>query len=255
MAKRNFWPGILAMVLIFGIWFTACDTDGGEKYDPIACDTDGGEKYDPIVYTGKDSGGNTYKLEINKNTGKAAFTPASGDHYTLTITYANGTTKTSTGKVQSYSSTTITFVGAASVTFTVTVDSSGTITKIEGTIPFDDNTTVSAPGVLTPPGSNSGDTETTPPEGGGNEPTPPAPPANPMAGTTWVHDGTTVQTLTFTDSTWSMVEDREDGPFTWSGPYTIDGNSLVLTPYDNYYWYATVNGNTLVMNNRTYIKQ
>jgi len=223
--------GILAMVLVFGIWFTACDTGSDEKYDPI-------------VYTSKDASGNTYKLVITKNTSKAAFTPASGDNYTLTITYTNGTTKTSTGTVASYSSTAITFVGATS--FTVTITSSGTMTKIEGTISLEDNTTVPAPGTLTPQGSNPGETE----------PTPPA--ANSFVNTTWkceqigspfgsedIDDKRpTVVTLSFGTNTWSIVETSE-GKQTLSGggTYTVSGNTATLS--GDLSITATINGNTL----------
>ena len=232
MAKKNFWPGILAMVLVFGLWFAACSTDSGEKYDPI-------------VYTSKDSGGKTYKLEITKNTGKAAFTPESGDNYKLTITYANGTTKTSRGAVSSYSSTAITFVGATS--FTVTITTSGTMTKIEGTIPLDDNTTVTAPGAVTPVNSNPG---------GG--PTPPA--ANPFANTTWKWEGANPSvarywseiTLSFGTNTWTMTilhfineTHKLNETFTANGTYTASGNTATMS--GDWDTAATISGNVLTL--------
>jgi len=29
MTKKNFWPVMLAMAMLFGLWFTACDINGG----------------------------------------------------------------------------------------------------------------------------------------------------------------------------------------------------------------------------------
>jgi len=219
MAKKNFWPVILTTVLVFGLWFTACDTGGGEKYDPV-------------VYTSKDASGNTYKLSITKNTGKVAFTPANGDNYTLTITYANGTTKTSTGTVASYSGTELVFAGATS--FTVTITSSGTMTKIEGTITLDDNTTVAAPGAVTPQQSN--------------------PAANPFAGTSWewkgTEDGETYRmTLSFgTDNTVTALQGMippSPNDFTVKGTYTVSGNTATIT-VDGQISTATISGNVLI---------
>jgi len=229
MAKRIFWTGILVMLLVFGIWFTACSTDSGEKYDPI-------------VYTSKDTSGNTYKLTITKNTSKTAFTPESGDNYTLTITYANGTTKTSTGTVASYSGTELVFAGTTS--FTVTITSSGTMTKIEGTITLDDNTKVTAPGALTPQDNNQGGT---------------TPAANPFAGTSWKwegqmpeEDGKTYNvkmTLSFgTDNTVTafqgLIPPSADD-FTVSGTYRVSGNTATIT-IEGQISTATINGNVLI---------
>jgi len=233
MAKRIFWTGILAMVLVFGIWFTACSTDSGEKYDPI-------------VYTSKDTSGNTYKLTITKNTSKAAFTPANGDNYTLTITYANGTTKTSTGTVASYSSTAITFEGATSATFTVTTTSAGKMTKIEGTITLDDNTTVTAPGAVTPQDNNPGGT---------------APAANPFANTSWRSEAkvtengqtaTYVLTLSFGTDTWTTIQYKNGQPVEGgqSGTYTASGNTATCTNTTNPEggtFTATISGNVLTV--------
>jgi len=138
MVNKRFFAGILVMALVFGMALVGCSSDSAGD--------------NSIVYTSKDSGGNTYKLEITKNTGKAAYTPSSGDNYKLTITYVNGTTKTSTGTVASYSSTTISLESKGG-TFTVTINS-GTMTKIDGTIPLDDNTNFTAPGTLTPQSTN-----------------------------------------------------------------------------------------------------
>jgi hypothetical protein len=186
------------------------------------------------VYTSKDASGNTYKLSITKNTGKAAFTPESGDSYTLTITYANGTTKTSTGTVASNSGTELVFAGATS--FTVTITSSGTMTKIEGTITLDDKTTVAAPGAVTPQQSA------------------PTPAANPFAGTSWKWEGTEdgktyKMTLSFgTDNTVTAFQGMvppSPNDFTVSGTYTVSGNTATIT-VDGQISTATISGNVLI---------
>lgn len=230
MENKRFWLGILAVVLVFGLSFTACNTDSGVKYDPV-------------VYTSKDASGNTYKLTITKNTGKAAFTPEKGDSYTLVITYADGTKKTSTGKVATYSSAEISFESATSISFTVTVTSAGTMTKIEGTIPIDGGEPIPAPGTVTPQENN--------PDGG--EPTP----TNPFANTMWraevsSEEGIQTATLSFGTDTWTF-EIRSypagsddviiDGPHT--GTYMVSGNTATLS--GDMSGNATISGNVLLV--------
>jgi len=47
-------------------------------------------------------------------------------------------------------STTITLAGAKSVTFSITITGTGVMTNITGTVPLDNNTTIAAPGAVTP---------------------------------------------------------------------------------------------------------
>ena len=217
MKRFCVFPLILAVLLVMGLFLTACGGDGS-----------GSETYDPITFTSKDAAGNTYKLTITKNTAKAAFTPGTGDFYSLTITYANGTTKTSTGTVASYDSTEISFVSATKVTFTITRNSNGRMTKIEGTINFDDGGKIDAPGAVTPEDN---------PGGGGT--TPPA--ANPFANTTWkasvemVEDGKkfiVVDTISFGTDTWEFEETVNgvvNSKNVGHGTYTVSGNTATLT--------------------------
>jgi hypothetical protein len=234
----------------------------------------GGETYDPVVYTSKDSGGNTYKLTITKNTGKAAFTPGTGDFYSLTITYAAGTTQISTGTVKSYSSTVISFENAASVSFTVTITSNGTMTKIEGTIPVDNGGTVPAPGTITP---NNPDGGTTPPA------------ANLFANTSWLYSGEVggalfadgsfrrlhgTVTLSFGTDTWTVVMTPTESllppninilEYNWgkptgtqndNGTYTANGNTAILNVAGkSKTMTATISGNTLTLEGLVFTKQ
>jgi hypothetical protein len=122
------------------------------------------------------------------------------------------------------------------------------MTKIEGTITFEDNTTVTAPGAVTPQGSNPG----------GTEPTPPA--ANPFANTTWKTEGeetengqtfTYVLTLSFGTDTWTAVQYvngqlAEGGQ---SGTYTVSGSNTatLINPADPVILTATISGNVLTI--------
>jgi hypothetical protein len=141
----------LAMVLAIGLAFTSCD-NGSTKTG-----------YDPIVHESY-KGSTTYKLEITKNTGKAAFTPAAGDFFKLTITKSGAVPKVSSGTIQSVTGgNTFTLIHSGGGTFSITMSTNGGMTSIVGTIPFDDGTTETGPGGVT----------TTPPEdgttgGGGN---------------------------------------------------------------------------------------
>jgi hypothetical protein len=253
--------GFIALVAVIGFSMAACG--GG--------DDDGGVTYDPVAYTGKDSAGATYTLTITKNTGKAAFTPEKGDLYSLVITYADGTTKTSTGKVSSLSSTTISFEGATSVSFafTVTHTERGTITKIEGTIPIDGGGTVAAPGTLqggeTPPPVEPPPVEPPPVEPPPVEP--PPPPANPFANTTWKSEmqiqnpgtGVTynvVMTLSFGTDTFTWEQritppHPTEGDRTESGTYTASGNTAAMTGIGEmgnpFTIPATISGNVLTV--------
>jgi hypothetical protein len=230
----------MAVVLITGLAFTACGDSGGETYDPI-------------VYQGvKD--GTTYKLTITKNTGKAAFTPVTGDFYTLVITYADGTTKTSTGTVKSYSSTAISFENATGFSFTITL-SNGVIGKIEGTIPIDGGGTVTPPGTLqggeTPP-----PVEPPPVEPPPVEPPPPGVVDVVLAGTTWkgeitqTRDGNVFKGMaevTFTATTFSFLANMEVGDEIFdNGTYTVIGTFVTgqLDSNGSVFSFEVINGNS-----------
>ena len=135
--------GTITMLAALLLSFAACDDLFGKT--PT--------EYEPKVYHCSNSDGTDYILAITR-TDKAAvqFTPAAGDSYTLTISMASGTKK-STGTVKSFSNDTFTLThsSGASATFDVTV--SGivitSITSSGTTIPVDGGT-VPTPGVLKP---------------------------------------------------------------------------------------------------------
>ena len=101
------------MVVIFSLAFVTCDngTGGTTPSDPTS-----------IKYTSFDDAGNKYELVIEA-AGRAAYTPKSGDTYTLTITFTNGTKSTSTGTVKSVVGVTITLTHSEGE-FKVTVSGS-----------------------------------------------------------------------------------------------------------------------------------
>jgi hypothetical protein len=137
----------LAIVLAFGLAFTAC-----------GCDDTTRTSYDPIVHQSY-NGGTAYKLEITKNTGKAAFTPAAGDFFILTITKAGAAPKVSSGSIQYVTGgNTFTLIHSGGGTFSVTISSSGGMISIAGSIPLDDGTAEPGPGEVS----------TTPPSGDNN---------------------------------------------------------------------------------------
>jgi len=106
-----------------------------------------------VTFTGTDNS-DVYSLEITQNTARAAYTPRAGDSYKLTAG-----AKTSTGTVVSYTEGTLVLQPGdeEAESFEATVSGTG-LTGLTGTITFDDETTVPAPGSLTP---------STPPAGGG----------------------------------------------------------------------------------------
>jgi hypothetical protein len=228
--------GALVCILAMGLAFISCSTDSGGGYEPVV--------YESV------KGSTTYKLELTKDTGKAAFTPGKGDKYTMTITTSPAAPKVSKGTVDKVEGSKFTLKHSSGGTFSVTASAAG-MTNITGSIPLDSGEApVTGPGDVTPQG---------------NEPNPPTPSANPMAGTTWVANNrgngwTYVGTLTFTDTTWSLVENVVDqgGAHTYNGygTYTINGNILILTATSHNETYtATVSGNQFVWNDSTFIKQ
>jgi len=242
MKRAQSLRGALVCLLATGLAFISCSTDSGGSYDQVV--------YESV------KGSTTYKLELTKDTGKAAFTPGKGDNYTMTITTSPAAPKVSKGTVDKVEGSKLTLKHSSGGTFSVTASSSG-MTSITGSIPLDSGETpVTGPGDVTPQGEDS-----VPPGGGGD----PTPSANPMAGTTWVANNrgngwTYVGTLTFTDTTWSLVENVVDqgGAHTYNGygTYTINGNTLTLTATSHNETYtATVSGNQFVWNDSTFIKQ
>jgi hypothetical protein len=209
----------------------------------VACGSDSsGESYVPVTYTSK-SGGTTYELVITKNTGKAAFAPGKGDHFTMTITKTGGSVLTSTGSVDSYTSGIFTLLPESGGSFKVTANESAGMTKIEGTITFDDGTTETPPTALTPdkpdggedPNSNDINLEDTK-----------------WRGVDTVNDEDNVISFTAANN-WSIVVKTAGTSFTLKGTYTVKGNNVTLS--GELTWNFTVNGNTFVYDGVTYTKQ
>lgn len=140
MANKRFWLGILVMVSVFGITVAGCGSGGS-----------GGGGAQTGTYTGKTADNETYTLKIT-GSGRAAFSPQTGDSYELTAG-----SKKSTGTVDKVAGGVLTLKPSNSEEkFNVTVTSSGGITAISGTITWSDNKTETAPGALSPSGGNSG---------------------------------------------------------------------------------------------------
>jgi len=140
--------GVIALAAIIGFSFAACGGDDGGN----------GVATPPtpsMVYESKDSDGNVYKLEIkDASASRAAYTPQPGDTYVLTITFTAGGTKKSSGTV-GISGNTLTLKPSINpeATITITVTETATnvlITKIEGTITFEDGTEQEAPATVIP---------------------------------------------------------------------------------------------------------
>ena len=144
-----------ALALIIALAFSVCSNPTGSetKTEPLT------EKYTAV------KGAKTYELTITqsaansqaKSTAKTVFTPAAGDSYVLKIT-ENGVTQTSSGTVKAYSNNKFTLASSVnvSVSFEVTINSSGTITNITGTITVQGGVTITGPGALTPGGGDGG---------------------------------------------------------------------------------------------------
>jgi hypothetical protein len=140
--------GIIVLVAVIGFSMAACDDGNG---------TGGGGVADERAVYESAKDGTSYKLEITKNTGKATYVPANGDYYTLTITKAGESTKTSTGTI-TVSGITFTLTHNTGSLFIITIDNM-TITSINspnGTIPIDGGGTVQAPGTISQQGNNPG---------------------------------------------------------------------------------------------------
>ncbi|GHV45593.1 hypothetical protein AGMMS49546_31760 [Spirochaetia bacterium] len=170
----------------------------------IACPESGPGGGQTLTYTRTDGSGNTYKLIVIENTGRAAYAAQVGDTYELTITSASGVVKISRGTVQAVSGDSLTLkpsYASESPSFSVTVtgESIGTIT---GTITL---------------------------IGGETEAPPEAPPVNTVTaayrGTYKGYKDNSGKLLTFTlgenTLTWTGAEDGS-----WSAVYTTGGGDM-----------------------------
>jgi len=91
MKTKNFWFGILVMVLVFGMAIVGCGND------------DSTNDSSQVKYEGKDVTGNTYILTIIKKTERAAYIPAKGDSFLLIIKITEQPDKKSSGIIEDIS--------------------------------------------------------------------------------------------------------------------------------------------------------
>jgi len=161
MAHKRFLKQAFALLaLALALALSACSNPSGSN----PSGSEPATKPLTETYTAK-KGAKTYELTITqsaanakaKAVARAAFTPAAGDSYVLKIT-ENSVTQTSSGTVKAYSNNKFTLAASvsASVSFEVTINSSGTITNITGTITVQGGDTVTGPGSLTTSGGSSG---------------------------------------------------------------------------------------------------
>ena len=132
MINRKLWLGMLVMVLVFGMSVVGCDDDSDD------------DSTQTVKYEGIDAAGNTYVLTVTKNANRAVYIPEAGDSYTLTITLADGTKKTSTGTVKEIA-TDGTFTLQPSVegsdVFSVVINDEG-ISSVVGTVTVEDGESI-----------------------------------------------------------------------------------------------------------------
>ena len=162
MAHKRFFNqafAFLALALIFALALSACSNPAGPdlKTEPLTetYTTVKGTKTYELTIT--QSAANAKAKAVAKSVARAAFTPAAGDTYVLKIT-ENGVIQISSGTVKAYSNNKFTLAASTnvSVTFDVTINSSGGITNITGTITVQGGETVNGPGSLTTSGGGGG---------------------------------------------------------------------------------------------------
>jgi hypothetical protein len=128
--------GFIALVVVIGFAFVACDNGTGG----------GGGNPQTVTYTGG-TGSNAYRLEITENTSRATYTPQSGDNFKLIEVFS---TKNMWGTIEYVGNTeTITlYPNNGSGPITVTTSGNGII-NISGMGIWGDGTYFTGPGTLT----------------------------------------------------------------------------------------------------------
>jgi hypothetical protein len=147
---------IAAMVLIVVLGLADCSSPSGSEPSAKTADTEQTTLSLSETYTAVKNN-KTYELTVTqsaanataKATAWAAFTPAEGDSYALSIT-ENGETQKSSGTVKAFSGSTFTLTASINVSVTFTVAISGSrITNITGTITVEGGVTITGPGSVT----------------------------------------------------------------------------------------------------------
>jgi len=145
MKRSNLLLGILAITVVFAMTAVGC----GEV--PV---DNNGKQPQSVTYESTDTAGSTYTLVVTEKTARAAYQPAEGDSYTLTITIGVNS-MVSKGTILSFIADILTLQpnNEGSDTFTITIRDekmiyiSGIITII---VENEESTTVDAPGLVTP---------------------------------------------------------------------------------------------------------
>jgi len=216
MKKTHIFLTLLAVALAAGVLFVSCDTPESNN---VAAGGGGGDPTS-ITYTGYDDT-YTYKLTINKDPNRAAFSPVDGDLYVLLILLITSNTQyaKSSGTVTlTTGGFTLSNNGDAII---VSINGSGISSFNNGTIKFDSGGTYkpadTKPG--SPPSSGSG--------GSGGS----------VSGTYYSpEDEFFSGQITFSDPDFTMtgtIINPFDGtgptPFKVTGTYTVSGNTITCT--------------------------
>jgi len=138
---------LFGLLLAFALALLSCDKGVGYTDDPVVTP-------ETITYVSTGEGV-TYTLKITQKLNKAAYTPVTGDSYVLSIE-RDGTTKTSSGTVTvSSSGSNRVFSLSNGTNARITVNSSGGMVRIEGTINTNDGT-VQGSGDISPQSNSLG---------------------------------------------------------------------------------------------------
>ncbi|MDR2576037.1 MAG: hypothetical protein LBC52_06295 [Treponema sp.] len=150
MKSKKILLGILAIALVFTMMVVGCDNGSTDNNVPTT---------QSVTYQSAGSDGSTYILTITKST--ARYAVKEGDSYVLTIKKSGQPDKVSKGIVSEVGddgALTLQPNNSGSETFTVTVNDSGQMEEIKGTITvgYEEGTPVTAPGIVTPQENNNG---------------------------------------------------------------------------------------------------
>lgn len=140
--KLRFTPGGVVMVslcLLTAVLFLGCPQPTSSGSDNPAPNLPPAQT---ASYMSMDASRNVYDLTITENTGSGRYTAKAGDSYKLIITKSSGTKNTSSGTVSNVSGTIFTLKPSKGTgEFHVTIG--GGISKIDGTVTYDDNSSES----------------------------------------------------------------------------------------------------------------
>jgi len=201
---------LLAVALAAGVLFVSCDTPESNN---VAAGGGGGGDPTSITYTGFDET-YTYKLTINKDPNRAAFSPVVGDLYVLLIILID----TNTQFAKSSGTVTLAIGGEFTLSnngaaITVSINGSG-ISSFSGAINFGGGGNPITPGKMTP----------------GSPPPPSSGSGGSVSGTYYSSDDAFFTgAITFNDPNFTMTGTVIGQTFTITGTYTVSGNTITCT--------------------------